>query len=353
MTTHVEPNQHTEPAEIADVDRDSLHILPLGIIPFETNAIRRARLIRNAHLDAVVELFDDRDAGSGQIAVEDVAKELAWPSMPAHPDLVILRTLAHLPSYDVYSLRILLRKNGIPVHSADSLQLSPTKVKELTSYMTAFIEPLMLEIYGDEDVSIQSFDDVVGLFRNPNVAQARRKLMAMAEKLGIGVMDIPKFIEDYGDIFLSFSYYRNCLDQIVPAMGSFLGSLDEIREHYQLKNDHGLMKTCKHMESTVNGMMVAITGRFENFEQSTNNLWQNLSAQRFHKVQKLISDLHTTIGGVLCALSVKIDAWVRLFPNPTVGGPMKRAEFIMTDMRHGLDKIQVIEDSVPTLAAVA
>ncbi len=64
----------------------------------------------------------------------------------------------------------------------------------------------------------------------------------------------------------------------------------------------------------------------------------------------MIESYHTTIGGVLCALSVKMDAWARLFPKKDSGGPVKRAEFIMSEMRQGIDKFQKIEDSAPMLA---
>jgi len=40
---------------------------------------------------------------------------------------------------------------------------------------------------------------------------------------------------------------------------------------------------------------------------------------------------------VLCALSVKMNAWSSRFPHRQVGGPMKWADFISTDMRQGLE----------------
>ena len=37
-------------------------------------------------------------------------------------------------------------------------------------------------------------------------------------------------------------------------------------------------------------------------------------------------------------------AWERLFPKKGSGGPARRAEFIMSDMKQGIENIQVIED---------
>ena len=118
------------------------------------------------------------------------------------------------------------------------------------------------------------------------------------------------------------------------------------------KTDKNLGQTMDEMESTINELMAAITGRFENFERGTKHMWDEISAERFRKVEELISSYHTTISGVLCSLSVKMDAWARLFPTPSVGGPGKRAEFTMSEMKQGMEKIQTIEDSAPMLSAL-
>ena len=340
------------PPAIRDTDRDALHILPLSIVPVDTLALRRARLIKNAHLHSVIEVFEDLNTGSGQLEIEDLAKEFGWPGAPPHPDLVLLRKLGQLPSYDVYSLRILLRREGIAVNDHDALRLSEAKVRELTEYMTAFTRPLIMQIYGSDNVAIQSFEDVIALFRETDVKKARDNLKVMADKLHITLGDVPLFLEDYGDIFLSLSYFRNCLDQIEPIIGQFLEALDDLRSNYQLRGDQNLMKTCNMMQSTIDELMATITGRFENFDRSTNDMWNEISAERFRTVEELIRSYHTTIGGVLCALSVKMDAWARIFPNRGTGGLVKRSEFIMSDMRYGIESIQKIEDQAPMLAGL-
>ena len=341
------------PSEVSDVDRDSLHILPLTIIPLETVALKRARLIKNVRLQSVIEFFGGESTGSGQMEIEDLVKEFNWPSDRVHPDLAILRKLSLLPSYDVYSLRILLREHGITVSDIGALKLSQSKNEELTEYMTNFSRPLILQIYGSEDLNIQNFSDVVALFRDPDVKKALEKLKVMAGKLEIELEEVPRFLEDYGDIFLSLSYFRQCLDQIEPIIDEFLDSLDELRANFQLKHDPGLMKTCSLIQSTINGLMAAITGRFENFDRSTVHMWNEITADRFRKVERLITGYHTTIGGVLCALSVKMDAWSRLFPSRDSGGPVKRSEFIMSEMKQGIENIQKIEDSAPMLSELS
>ncbi len=334
------------------VDRDSLHILPLSDLPIETPSLKRARLIKNVRLESVVEMFADKATGSGQLSVEDLPKEFTWDASNPPRDLTVLRKVARLPSFDVYSLRVSLRSLGIEVNSHDALKLSSGKSAELSEYMKDFTRPLIAEIFGGDDVDIQDFNDVIKLFRDPDVKNALEKLRVMAEKLGIEMDKIPTFMEDYGDIFLSLSYYRQCLDAIEPTISSFLEGLNDLRNNYQLKSDINLQNTINEMEPVINGAMANISGRFENFERGTKNMWDNVSAERFHRVEKLISGYHTTIGGILCALSVKMTAWSRLFPDANVGGPGKRAEFIMIEMRQGFDKLKKIGDSAPMLSAL-
>ncbi len=71
-----------------------------------------------------------------------------------------------------------------------------------------FTRPLIAEIYGSEDMDIENFEQVIALFRDPDVKKAKEQLEVMAKKLDIELIEIPKFLEDYGDVFLSLSYYR-------------------------------------------------------------------------------------------------------------------------------------------------
>jgi len=337
---------------IRNEDRDALHILPLGMLEFETRPLRQARLIKNVRLHSVVELFAGEGIGSGQMEVDHLQSQFNWPNNPPHRDLRLLRKLAKLPSYDVYSLRILFRELGINAEDQEHLQLSPEKRAELTEYMKTFTHPLIMQIYGADDMEIRSFSDVVGLFKNPDIDMVREKLKTMANRLQIDLTEVPRFLEDYGDIFLSLSYYRQCLDKVEPLIDDFLETASEIRGNYQLKSDANLMKTCQTVESSMNGMMAAISGRFETFERYTNNMWQNLNAIRFRQVKSFIEDYHTTIGGSLCAITVKMSAWARLFPNRDTGGPTRRAEFIIGEMKQGIDRLQEIEANAPKIEKI-
>ncbi|MDP4795939.1 MAG: hypothetical protein NWR87_03415 [Rhodospirillales bacterium] len=331
-------------------DRDSLHVLPLEILPLQTPGLKRARMIKNAGLTSVIELFQDASAGSGQLDVRDLPNEFDWADANNHPDMIILRKAAALPSYDVFSLRVALRQLGISISENEALKLSPDMNKELTTYMTDFTRPLIMQIYGkDDSVKIETFEDVVGLFRDPDVKMALEKLKMMAEKLGIKPDEVPAFIEDYGDIFLSLSYYRKCLDSISPIITDFLDSLPELRTNYSLKHDQSLQKTVNMMENKIGKLTGQIRKRFDSFEAGTKDMWDDITEEKFRKLQGTIKSHHVTLGGTLCSLSVKMDSWHQLFPKRSVGSPHKRAEFIMTHMRQGMDKIKNPDESKPTV----
>jgi hypothetical protein len=336
-------------SEIQDGDRDALHILPLATLPIAHPVLRRAKLVKNARLDAAVEIFNAPGCGSGQFDVPEISKLLGLQKTPPDPDVDLLQRVAVLPSYDVYSLRILLRACSIPIADKSALTLSPDKIDSLSTYMATFTRPLVEEIFG-AGTNVEHFTDILGMFRDCSVETVRARLALMADKLGIPVPGIPKFLEDYADIFMSLSYYKQCLDQLLPQVQAFMIALADIRANHQLKNDANLMKTLDFTESTINGTLANITGRLESFDKSTADMWRNLSAERFRKIEQLILSYHTVIGGVLCALSVKMNAWTRQFPAAGSAGPVRRAAFIMSDMRLGIDRISAIEDTRPVLS---
>src|SRR6201999_3520906 len=292
-----------EDGEIPDEDRDSLHTLPIAILPIQTPVFRRARIVKNSRLDSVIEFFSGVGCGRGQLDVSGVAKFLGLPQSPPHPDVMLLRTVGNLPSFDVYSLRILLRAEGITIPDSSALTLSPAKVQSLSVYMANFTRPLVGEIFG-RDTAGENFKDILSMFRGESAQSVRERLGMMAEKLGIPIERIPKFLEDYGDIFMSLSYYRQCLDQLLPHVDNFMQDVIILRGNHQLAQDKSLMGVLGMIESTVNGRLANITGKIESFERSTNDMWRDLNGDRFKRIEALVSRYHTSIGSALCALSV-------------------------------------------------
>lgn len=331
------PGKHCNP--IVDSDIDSLFTLPLRIIPLKTEGLARARLVKNSHLVGVMEAFSERETGSGQIEIRDLPQHFRWKEGASHPDLAILYTLAPLPSFDVYSLRRSLREHGIPVNNHNDLKLSEEKNKQLTGYMSRFTMPLIKEIYGDDAANLTRFEDIVGLFKDPDVKKALARLRQMADKLQISIEQIPLFLENYGDIFMSLSYYNQCLDRLTPLLEAFIYAMTDMRKSMQVRNDRNLMAEMDKVEKLITGLINFLKRTFQDFGTMSQDMWNNLTAAKFEQVKAYIEDTQIKVGSVLCGLTVKMNAWVVKFPNPKSGGPGAKGEFIMTDMRQGLTEI--------------
>jgi hypothetical protein len=318
------------PAETSALD--AIHMLPLEIIPLQTGALQRALMIKNAKLETVLQLFEGKGMGSGQIHVADVRK--SFPNTTV-TDYGILQKLSKIPSYDVYSLRILLRDQGIPIDNNENLSLSEKKQRELNSYMRHFTGRLVQEIYGN-DSSIRNFDDVIALFRSPDVTTAITNLKLMARKLHISLDKIPSFLEDYGDTYLSICYYRSCHDHIAPQVMGFLDSVDEILSSSQLAQDRMIVNNCTRTRAAISKMSTLVHGRLQAFDRRAEEVWENITAERFREFKEMVEGQHTAIGEMLCVLTVKLDAWNRKFPPHLDGGLYKRAEFITNEMQTAL-----------------
>ena len=328
---------------IEDSDMDSLFMLPLNIMPIETPLLQEARMIKNHQLQSVVEVFRDDITGSGQLDIEALPQKFNWPEGTIHPDHALLRKLSLLPSFDVYSLRIALRDEGIKVNDVSALRLSDQKQAELGRYMVAFTRPLVKVLFAGEEVELTNFQDVLKLFQDPDVKKVRERLFAMAKTLSVEVHEVPKCLEDYGDTFLSLSYFRHCLDRLSPYFDSCVGALGMIRTSYQLKQNQMLMRTCDVVEGALQSLRGNLAKRLAMIEARTKRLFENMTQEEFRSVRALIEQQHVTIGAILCGLTVKMNAFARLFPHPDAGGPVKRADFIQHEMMKGIDLIRDAE----------
>ena len=311
---------------------DSVYMLPLSIIPLESPALSRALMIKNARLESVLELFEGEDTGSGQIYVSDVRKSFPDTSVT---DIGILHKLSQIPSYDVYSLRVMLRKQGIDVADLAHLKLSPAKQNELNKFMQVFTRRLIQEIYGVNS-AIRDFDDVIALFRDPDIQTAMENLRKMAGKLEISLDQIPHFMQDYGDDYMSICYYRHCHELISPQLINFLESVDEILDSAQLQQDRMIVNSCTKTRAAISKMSSLVHSRLHNFDKRAEQVWDNITARRFREFKEQVESQHTTIGEMLCVLTVKLNAWSQNFPSNAAGGLYKRVDFIATEMQAAL-----------------
>jgi len=228
------------------------------------------------------------------------------------------------------------------VNACKSLRLSENMQRSLTNYMTRFTRPLIHQVYGDADCHVQRFDDLVTLFRDPDPKKALAKLRQMADRLSIPLDYIPKFIEDYGDIFLALSYYHHCLDGLAPLLDIFHAGLKEMKTYSKVNSNPQLMAEIERPEKTVAGFMTVLRRMFQDFAVRSRDMWDDMSAAKFKHVKDVVEGAQTTVGGVLWGLTVKLNAWYQRFPSPSAGGPTAREEFLISEFKPGLSGIVAV-----------
>lgn len=329
-------------------DNDSLYRMPMAIVPMETPELRRGRMMKNSMLDPAIELYRSTDGVSGQMLIGELDNEkghhmFGWPENEDHADLKVLRGLAQLSSYDVYSLRIQFRELGIEPSSLEYLQLSPEKQDSLRLYMQVFTLPLMNLVYGEGEQSSRKTDNIVDLFRDPDTNVARENLMRLAKSLDVPVTAIPKFLDDFSDIYLSLAYYQEYVDDLTPKLIGMIDDLHALSANWQLRQDPHFMTTLTRVEGELNDLLASVTSRFEAFRQHSDRMWENITAEKFRQIGNHVVSSQKTVGGVLCGLGIKLNAWNERFPRSGIGGPIARSEMLFSEILPGLDKLGELE----------
>jgi hypothetical protein len=322
--------------------QDALHILPLRIIPLETPGLRRLRLIKNVRLDSVVELYKDQGHKSAQVPLDALHSVFQSYAEPLRKDMPLLQSLSSIPSFDVYTLRVALRALNLSIDMKKELQLSDGKRKELTEHMKVFTHPLIQQIYGSDDFVVNDVSDIMKLIASPNREDALKNLRMMSQKLNVPLTEIPRFLEDYGDTFLSLAYFRSCLDLVVPQVQGFLDWLKPLEENQMIKQDRMSKQMLDKVKGSLSGVIISLTGRFEAFNRKSADFWKDINADSFAKMKDLVFSNHRSIGGVLCGLSVKMQLWRDRFPTAS-GGPNKRLEFVRSEIVPGMQLIDELE----------
>jgi hypothetical protein len=328
-----------------DFEKDSLHIMPLLMVPLETSGLKHARMIKNVHFDSMIEVFKDEETGSGQIDPSKLGRLFDWPPGQKHPDGVLIAKLSLLQSFDVYSLRIQLRGLGIEVEDNAHLRLSDSKRRELDKYMRDFTRPLMDMIHTDEnDLGLAEVGDIIGLFQGEDKKQAIQNLRRLSSKLRIILSKLPDFLTDYGDVFLSLAYFKDQFEAVAPRIDRFLRKIKKMKQDDMIGGDPQISAMLEYVESGLYETMSHIADRIQAFDKHSAKMWENLNMESFRKVKVIIESNHSTIGGMLCGLNIKMNGYEEKFREQSPSNQAV-ADYIAAYIKPGIDRIKYIERS--------
>lgn len=326
-----------------DRDLDTLHVLPLANVPVTSPALRKLKLIKNTRLKSVVEVYNLKRQGSLQVEVGDLGSVLGWSEDKAHPDMALMGDVGDMPSFDIYSLRYLLRDLGHDVGADPNLQLSEDKTSELSEYMTVFTRPLITRIYGSQGAQVSKPSDLLALFNDPDRSKVLQRLGLMADEMDVRIEDVPNVLENYSDVLLSLAFYKRCLDQVTPIVSAFLETMATVTSNQMLSKNKELMEVCAVVEAEVNELTSAIAQRFQTLDQISTDIWSNASAKGFKDLEEAVEAHHLGISSVLCGLAVKMGIWDKMFPDKEDASPAQLADFINFQMKQGLETMQEVQ----------
>jgi len=336
-------SQHHE--AIPDAGLGALYRLALSPFLFEQQVLRKMRIIKNMKLETVVEVFFSNHTGSGQLSIKGAASSLG---LEGSADYQLLRFLADQPSFDSYSLRIQLRNSGFS--QPPELKRPVAQDRTADRLLTTFLQPLTRALFEAGDTE-PCFSTV--LQRLCTGGEPTQRISQFTAGLGCDTQAIVHFLEDYADTVLSLAYYRECLEEMTPAIDDVIESVRDLRSSYQARHDKLLRSTLDMVEASTNEMIASVTGRIESFEHSTSGFWSGVTAGTFSGMPGQFRSYQGAISAIICALAVKMGRWMDQFPTPGLGNPARRIGLVMSEMRQGMEHIQGILGSAPALAIPA
>ena len=155
--------------------------------------------------------------------------------------------------------------------------------------------------------------------------------------------EIPKFLDDFADIYLSLAYFQDYVDDLTPKLIEMIEDLQGLQTNRQLRQDPHILNTLNRVGSELNGLLASVTSRFEAFRQHSDRMWDSITAAKFQQIRDHVISSQKTVGGVLCGLGIKLNSWQERFPDADAGGPIARVEMLFSEILPGLDKLAEME----------
>jgi len=318
---------------------DNLLSVRVSLLPVSSASLRKTRLVKNCRLESVLELYRDDSAGRGQIDIGQ-AQSVFGLSSPADPDLSLLRSVALLPAFDAFSLRLLLREMGASLEQMGGLSLSPPRTQIWDNHVRKLTLPLLEYVFGRDQGENASLGQLVEMFRNPNVGLAESQLSRLANKLDIKIGALASFLEDYTDTFMAIAFYHLALADLLPLVNRFLVSVQRLSAEPRYRQNEKLRELCAETGSTFQFILKMISTRLTASERMTATLWSNELSIPHRVLQEKLREFHILLALLVAGVAAKMSAWFAAFPMDDSGRPQDRAEFLSNDICYAMSRLK-------------
>lgn len=322
-------------------ERDSIDTLPLSDIPLSSDNLKTAKLVKNSRMETSVEIFSDPLSGSLQVSPESIDDFLPT----SEKDKDIINKLSGLYSFDVYSLRSNLEELGVQVEDAEALELSDEMKEGLSLYSIEFISPLIEKIYGSDREDLKSSEALGKIIQDSDKSKVIENLKKIADNTGMDLKEIPDFLKEYSDVYLSVAYFRYSFESISGDIERFLFWIEDLKASKEISSNPTSTTQLKQIDDIIRFLRTSIKERLAKFHSGFEMFWMDINRDSFLNMRKQIEDNHGSMGAVLCGLQVKMHHWKKEFPNNDVGGPATRLKFVSADLEPGLLKLKEMENN--------
>jgi hypothetical protein len=175
--------------------------------------------------------------------------------------------------------------------------------------MRRITRPLIKHLYGEDDMDINDTKTLLELVRNPDQAKVMDRIDRMATTLGVSIAKLPTYLEDFGDLYLSLSYFENHFNELSPKVEQMIMWAMDVVTSSHLRNDPLSQKTFIDVERRVRYLKDNLDTRFKNLSEVTNVNWDLLDVGMFQKVQRSILAEQIYFATGICGLAVKVYEW--------------------------------------------
>ena len=112
------------------IDQDAIHSLHATVLPIKSSHLKNAKLIKNVHLNTVVELESTETGAIESVPFDEISAHLHTDE-EADSDIAVLSEFSILPSFDCYTLGSDLARLNVTILKNLNFQLNPVGFDKL------------------------------------------------------------------------------------------------------------------------------------------------------------------------------------------------------------------------------
>ena len=316
---------------------DDLHTLCLDAFDIKFQTLKEARLVKNVFLETVVEFKESELASSGPMPLKQLAIEFDERDV-SREEIKMINNLASLPSFDCYTLKRGIGPMKISLLNDQILKLSDAKVGTLFDLMSRITRPLIQYLYTDDNLRIKDTSGLLSLIQNTDPFKVKDRLDVVAANLEISLKELPNYLQEFGELFLSISYFESAFREYNPKLDQFLLWAEDGVKNSNLRNDPNAQRELTLTEQKFRELKENLDARFRLLGNITQIDWQDLKSSEFKKIQREILSQQANLAIGLCGLAVKMIEWEYQFPSAG-GSPQQCLEFLSAEANTGLDNL--------------